>query len=66
MASGIVHKAMVYLGLTDDEYEDYEGYEEGGSAPRGVIPSPSRRHPARSPRCGPSAVTPPILPTGSR
>jgi cell division inhibitor SepF len=28
MASGIVRKAMVYLGLTDDEYEDYEVYED--------------------------------------
>src|SRR5581483_7644322 len=27
MASGIVRKAMVYLGLTDDEFEDYE-YED--------------------------------------
>jgi cell division inhibitor SepF len=39
MASGIVHKAMVYLGLTDDEFEDLEeGYNEGGSPP-------SRRQP---------------------
>ena len=28
MASGILHKAMVYLGLTDDEFEDYEYDEE--------------------------------------
>jgi cell division inhibitor SepF len=35
MASGIVRKAMVYLGLTDDEYEDYDVYDDGGSgAPR--------------------------------
>ena len=33
MASGIVRKAMVYLGLTDDEFEDFEGYDEGGSPP---------------------------------
>jgi cell division inhibitor SepF len=33
MASGIVRKAMVYLGLTDDEYEDYEVYDDGGAAP---------------------------------
>ncbi len=38
MSSGIVRKAMVYLGLTDDEFEDFEGYDEGGS-------SPPRRHP---------------------
>lgn len=29
MASGIVRRAMVYLGLTDDdEFEDYSSYEE--------------------------------------
>jgi cell division inhibitor SepF len=38
MASGILHKAMVYLGLTDDEYDDYE-YEES-TAP----PGPARRY----------------------
>ena len=41
MASGILHKAMVYLGLTDDEYEDYE-YEDAtpqsGSARRYAEP----------------------------
>ncbi|HEY3810214.1 MAG TPA: cell division protein SepF [Acidimicrobiales bacterium] len=26
-----MRKAMVYLGLTDDEYEDYDVYEDGGS-----------------------------------
>jgi cell division inhibitor SepF len=31
MASGIVRKAMVYLGLTDDEYEDYDAYDDGGA-----------------------------------
>jgi cell division inhibitor SepF len=28
MASGMVRRAMVYLGLVDDDYEDYEAYEE--------------------------------------
>jgi cell division inhibitor SepF len=28
MASKMVRRAMVYLGLVDDEYEDYEAYEE--------------------------------------
>jgi cell division inhibitor SepF len=32
MASGIVRKAMVYLGLTDDEYEDYEVYDDTSAA----------------------------------
>jgi len=31
MASGIFKRTMVYLGLVDDEYEDYDDYE-----PRGV------------------------------
>ena len=31
MASGIVRKAMVYLGLTDDEYEDYPPYDDAGA-----------------------------------
>ena len=31
MASGMLRKAMVYLGLTDDEFEDYD-YEEPASA----------------------------------
>jgi cell division inhibitor SepF len=31
MASGILRKAMVYLGLTDDEFEDYE-YEDAPAA----------------------------------
>lgn len=40
MASGIMRKAMVYLGLTDDEFEDYD-YEE---APPVVAPAPARRY----------------------
>ena len=40
MASGLVHRAMVYLGLVDDDYEEYEPYEEPGppqrSAPRSM------------------------------
>jgi cell division inhibitor SepF len=33
MAAGIMKKAMVYLGLADDEFEDYD-YEEPAGAPR--------------------------------
>jgi cell division inhibitor SepF len=41
MASGIVRRAMVYLGLTDDDYEDYDAYD-----PEPVASGPSRRsHP---------------------
>jgi cell division inhibitor SepF len=28
MASGMVRRAMVYLGLVDDDYDEYEAYEE--------------------------------------
>lgn len=38
MAS-LVRKAMVYLGLTDDDYDDYDGYED--QAP--VVAQPPRR-----------------------
>ncbi len=36
---GMFHKAMVYLGLNDDEYEEYDGYEE----PAPVVAQPPRR-----------------------
>jgi cell division inhibitor SepF len=54
MASGIVRKAMVYLGLTDDEYEDYEVYDDSSSA------APSRRvaEPTESAGASVSAVRP--------
>ena len=32
MASGIMRKAMVYLGLTDDDYDEYDPYEESQPA----------------------------------
>jgi cell division inhibitor SepF len=40
MASGIVRKAMVYLGLTDDDYEEYEHYDDAAPAA-----AQARRHP---------------------
>lgn len=43
MASGIMHRAMVYLGLTDD-YEEYGGYDDappvGLQQPRRPFPEP--------------------------
>src|SRR5579863_2575314 len=52
MASGIVRKAMVYLGLTDDEYEDYDVYDDPG-------PGVGRRYAEPEPGPGPvSAVRP--------
>ncbi|MDQ1365977.1 MAG: cell division inhibitor SepF [Acidimicrobiaceae bacterium] len=45
MASGILHRAMVYLGLVDDDYEEYDAYEEtqtvGRPGPRSYLPEAS-------------------------
>lgn len=49
MASGMLRKAMVYLGLTDDDLEDYD-YEEPPAVP------PSRRYSEPEPAV--SAVRP--------
>jgi cell division inhibitor SepF len=43
MAAGFFKRAMVYLGLVDDEYEDYEDYEPRapvatGLGPRTAVP----------------------------
>lgn len=40
---GMLRRAMVYLGLVDDEYDDYEVYEEPQPAPaqRAVRPYPA-------------------------
>jgi cell division inhibitor SepF len=69
MASGILHKAMVYLGLVDEDYEDFEAYDE---APPGVQPAgraqpepqPAAERPvgavrplSREPSEGPNAYT---------
>jgi cell division inhibitor SepF len=46
MASGIMHRAMVYLGLVDDDYEEYDAYDEpqpqpmGRPGPRAYMPDP--------------------------
>ncbi|MGH9076078.1 MAG: cell division protein SepF [Acidimicrobiales bacterium] len=37
--AGLVHKAMVYLGLTDDDYDDYDGYDDQAA----VVAQPPRR-----------------------
>lgn len=42
--AGLVRRAMVYLGLVDDDYDDYEPYEE--QHPYASAPS---RQPMRSP-----------------
>lgn len=53
MATGIVRRAMVYLGLTDDEYDDYDAYED---APGSVQP-PRRVHPDPSEMTGQTIVS---------
>ena len=58
MASGILRKAMVYLGLTDDEFEDYD-YEDPGPQSRdpAATPNPQMPRPSRFllRPCGPMA-----------
>ena len=44
MAS-FVRRAMVYLGLVDDEYEEYEAYEEQVAAPAPPPAAPTRPAP---------------------
>ena len=44
MAS-FVRRAMVYLGLVDDEYEEYDAYEEPVAAPSPPPAAPSRPAP---------------------
>ncbi len=41
MAAGIMKKAMVYLGLADDEFEDYDYEEPGGASRRYAEPEPA-------------------------
>ena len=55
MASGIMRRAMVYLGLTDDEFEDYD-YEERRPGPAPPATVAIRRLATR--RGGVSAVRP--------
>lgn len=65
MASGIMRKAMVYLGLADDEYEEYDPYEEPATAPltarRYAEPSEGTSvaavRPVREPQEPPNGVT---------
>ncbi len=54
MASGIMHRAMVYLGLTDD-YEEYGGYDE--PPPAGLQQS---RRPMPEPQEAPVSVVRPM------
>jgi len=41
MAAGFFKRAMVYLGLVDDEYEDYEDYEPRAPVGVGVTARPA-------------------------
>jgi cell division inhibitor SepF len=63
MASGIMRRAMVYLGLTDDEFEDYDYEEPAQPAP----PAQSRRYPETADTTGGvSAVRPVARDTGEQ
>ncbi len=57
MASGIVRKAMVYLGLTDDEYEEYDPYEEAPPLASQTAPRRTGGDPS-DPGLGPVSVRP--------
>lgn len=52
MAQGIMHRAMVYLGLVDDDYEGYDTYDEPQPVGR---PNP-RAYPAEPEMGGPVAI----------
>jgi cell division inhibitor SepF len=56
--AGLVRRAMVYLGLVDDDYEDYEPYEEQPhQAPTGPGPRQAVRAPyATEPETGVSSI----------
>ena len=54
MASGMVRRAMVYLGLVDDDYEDYEAYEE--PAPAGGGRSAARPYAPEGAEAGAAGV----------
>ena len=54
MASGFFKRAMVYLGLVDDEYDDYDEYEPRASV--GPAPAPTRVAGGRRRGRAPSAV----------
>ena len=43
--AGLLRRTMVYLGLVDDDYDEYEGYEEPQPTPP---PPPQQQRPVRS------------------
>ena len=49
MASGFFKRAMVYLGLVDDEYEDYEDYEPARAAAPRVSTRPVEEEESQQP-----------------
>jgi cell division inhibitor SepF len=60
MASGIMRRAMVYLGLTDDEFEDYD-YEE---APQNQASAQGRRYPEQGDSTGSVSAVRPMRESG--
>lgn len=56
---GMLRRAMVYLGLVDDEYDDYEAYEEPQSAPaQGAVRSYPAPAAQPQPELAPQAAVP--------
>ncbi len=59
---GMLRRAMVYLGLVDDEYDDYETYEEPQPAPaRGAV----RSYPAAAAQPQPEVAPQTSMPQGA-
>jgi cell division inhibitor SepF len=56
--AGIFRRAMVYLGLVDDDYDDYEPYEEPqGAVNQGAVRAYSQPEPAYEPAPQPTVRT---------
>jgi cell division inhibitor SepF len=54
MATGIVRRAMVYLGLSDDDYDEHEAYEEQEPVAAGRQGRASYADEASEPQSGPA------------
>jgi len=56
MAAGFIKRAMVYLGLSDDEYDEYDEYEPRTSVAPRVTPRSSVEEPEEQAPAMPSTI----------
>lgn len=56
--AGMVRRAMVYLGLVDDDYEEYEGYDDGQQLPQSQSAAPSQAQARAARAYGPEPFEP--------